>query len=189
MTTTTAFRLQPVTTVGFVADQGGRGFHLPTDFAIRGDGRVFVASRSHSSALDIVGIQMTNANHEFFGPDRPVRPLRGRHGVAVGSGAGRRRQPLPGRRSSAEDHGLRPGWQRDGGPGDHRAMRTASSTAYRAWSLTPMTICFLSIIATTASRSSPKTAGSSRSGDRPERVTGSSTYHGASAWTERATST
>ena len=67
MTTTTAFRLQPVTTVGFVADQGGRGFHLPTDFAIRGDGRVFVASRSHSSALDIVGIQMTNANHEFFG--------------------------------------------------------------------------------------------------------------------------
>ena len=64
---TTDFRLKPVTTVGFVADQGGRGFHLPTDFAIRGDGRVFVASRSNMNALDIVGIQVATLNHEFHG--------------------------------------------------------------------------------------------------------------------------
>ncbi len=67
MTTTTAFRLEPFATVGFVADQGGRGFHLPTDFAIRSDGRVFVASRSNTTALDIVGIQMATIDHEFFG--------------------------------------------------------------------------------------------------------------------------
>ena len=65
--TTTAFRLKPTTTVGFVADQGGRGFHLPTDFAIRSDGKVFVASRSNTTALDIVGIQMASIDHEFFG--------------------------------------------------------------------------------------------------------------------------
>ena len=63
----TKFQLKPVTTVGFVADQGGRGFHLPTDFAIRSDGRVFVASRSNTTALDIVGIQMATVEHEFFG--------------------------------------------------------------------------------------------------------------------------
>ncbi len=67
MTTATKFDLRPVTTVGFVADQGGRGFHLPTDFAIRDDGRVFVASRSTMAATEIVGIQIANKNHEFFG--------------------------------------------------------------------------------------------------------------------------
>ena len=67
MTTTTKFRLKPITTVGFVADQGGRGFHLPTDFAIRGDGKIFVASRSNTTALDIVGIQMASIDHQFFG--------------------------------------------------------------------------------------------------------------------------
>ena len=65
--TATKPQLKPVTTVGFVADQGGRGFHLPTDFAIRSDGRVFVASRSNTTALDIVGIQMATIEHDFFG--------------------------------------------------------------------------------------------------------------------------
>lgn len=65
--TTADFRLKPVATVGFVADQGGRGFHLPTDFAIRGDGRVFVASRSNMNALDIVGIQVATIDHVFHG--------------------------------------------------------------------------------------------------------------------------
>ena len=77
MTTSTAFQLEPVTTVGFVADQGGRGFHLPTDFAIRGDGRIFVASRSNMNALDIVGIQMATIDHQFFGQ-------LGSHGQAPG---------------------------------------------------------------------------------------------------------
>ena len=67
LTKTPSFILKPVTTVGFVADQGGRGFHLPTDFAIRSDGRIFVASRSNTTALDIVGVQMTTIDHEFFG--------------------------------------------------------------------------------------------------------------------------
>ena len=67
MTTQTRFQLKPVTTVGFVADQGGRGFHLPTDFVIRSDGRIFVASRSNTTALDIVGIQMATIDHEFYG--------------------------------------------------------------------------------------------------------------------------
>ena len=65
--TTAAFKLKPVATVGFVADQGGRGFHLPVDFVVRGDGRVFVASRSNTVAFDIVGIQMATIDHEFFG--------------------------------------------------------------------------------------------------------------------------
>ena len=66
-TLTKPFTLEYVDTVGFVADQGGRGFHLPTDMAIRDDGRIFVASRSNTTALDIVGIQMVTAQHGFFG--------------------------------------------------------------------------------------------------------------------------
>ncbi len=67
-TLTKPFTLEYTDTVGFVADQGGRGFHLPTDMAIRpDDGRIFVASRSNTTALDIVGIQMVTAEHEFFG--------------------------------------------------------------------------------------------------------------------------
>jgi sugar lactone lactonase YvrE len=65
--TTTTFQLAYKDTIGFVADQGGRGFHLPMAMAIRRDGRIFVASRSHQQSLDIVGIQMVNLAHEFFG--------------------------------------------------------------------------------------------------------------------------
>lgn len=65
--TTTTLQLACIETVGFVADQGGRGFHLPTSMVIRGDGRIFVASRSNTQALDIVGIQMVTLDHEFFG--------------------------------------------------------------------------------------------------------------------------
>ena len=54
-------------TVGFVADQGGRGFHLPVAMAIRGDGRVHVASRSHAESLRVVGVQVVSLKHEFFG--------------------------------------------------------------------------------------------------------------------------
>ena len=65
--TTTAFKLKYLTNVGFCADQGGRGFQLPTAMAIRGDGRIFVASRSNGIAKEIVGIQMVSRNHDFFG--------------------------------------------------------------------------------------------------------------------------
>ena len=65
--TTATFRLQCTETIGFVADQGGRGFHLPMSMVIRGDGRIFVVSRSNTQALDIVGIQMVSLGHEFFG--------------------------------------------------------------------------------------------------------------------------
>ena len=63
----TTLQLTYKDTIGFVADQGGRGFHLPMAMVIRRDGRIFVASRSHQQSLDIVGIQMVNLGHEFFG--------------------------------------------------------------------------------------------------------------------------
>ncbi len=66
-TRTAPFTLEYVDTVGFVADQGGRGFHLPTDMEIRSDGRIFVASRSNTAALNIVGIQMVTSQHDFYG--------------------------------------------------------------------------------------------------------------------------
>ena len=62
-----ALELQYLDTVGFTADQGGRGFLLPTDMVIRSDGRIFVASRSNTGALEIVGIQMVTREHGFFG--------------------------------------------------------------------------------------------------------------------------
>ena len=65
--TSATFQLQYGDTVGFVADQGGRGFHLPMSMVIRGDGRIFVVSRSNTQALDIVGIQMVTREHDFFG--------------------------------------------------------------------------------------------------------------------------
>jgi len=65
--TTTAFRLEYLTNVGFGADQGGRGFMMPTAMAIRDDGRIFVVSRSNTTALNIVGIQMVTRDHEYFG--------------------------------------------------------------------------------------------------------------------------
>ena len=64
--TTTAFKLKYVTTVGFFAESG-RGFMLPTAMAIRGDGRIFVASRSNTFSFAIVGVQMVTRSHDFFG--------------------------------------------------------------------------------------------------------------------------
>ena len=68
MTTTTRFSLKYTDVVGFIADFGGRGFYLPTAMAIRGDGRIFVASRANTNGtFQTVGIQMLNRNHDFFG--------------------------------------------------------------------------------------------------------------------------
>ncbi len=66
-TQTVGFKLEYVDTIGFNADQGGRGFHLPTAITIRDDGRIFVASRSNTVALQIVGIQMVDLDHGYFG--------------------------------------------------------------------------------------------------------------------------
>ena len=75
--TTTRLSLRYVDNVGFNADNGGRGFHLPTAMVIRGDGRVFVASRSNQSQTVIVGIQMVSSDHDYYGQI-------GRHGREPG---------------------------------------------------------------------------------------------------------
>ena len=63
----TKFKIRYSDTIGFNADQGGRGFHLPIDMVIRDDGVIFVASRSNTVALNIVGIQKCRLDHEFMG--------------------------------------------------------------------------------------------------------------------------
>ena len=75
--TATTLNLRYIDNVGFNADNGGRGFHLPTAMVIRGDGRIFVSSRSSLNQLVIVGIQMVSQNHDFYGQI-------GRHGRAPG---------------------------------------------------------------------------------------------------------
>ena len=65
--TTTAFKLKYADNVGFCADQGGRGFMMPTAMAIRDDGMIFVVSRSNTTAKNIVGIQKVTRDHGFFG--------------------------------------------------------------------------------------------------------------------------
>lgn len=67
MVTTTKFQLKYRDTIGFNADQGGRGFHLPTDMVVRDDGMIFVVSRSNTVALNIVGIQKVKLGHEYHG--------------------------------------------------------------------------------------------------------------------------
>ena len=76
--TTIALSLRYVDNVGFNADNGGRGFHLPTAMVIRDDGRIFVASRSNMSQTVIVGIQMVSRNHDYYGQI-------GRHGRDPGN--------------------------------------------------------------------------------------------------------
>ena len=67
MVTKTKFNIRYLDTIGFNADQGGRGFHLPTDMVIRDDGVIFVVSRSNTVALNIVGIQMVKIDHDYLG--------------------------------------------------------------------------------------------------------------------------
>lgn len=70
MTTTTGtetLKLEYLHTVGFIGEQGGRGFHLPVDMTINSEGKIYVASRSHMEALRSVGITMATSDHEFFG--------------------------------------------------------------------------------------------------------------------------
>jgi len=71
------FDLKYVTNVGFCADQGGRGFKYPTAMAVKGDGRIFVASRGNNTTVASVGIQMVTRNHDYFGQI-------GEHGTGAG---------------------------------------------------------------------------------------------------------
>ena len=44
-------------TVGFTADVGGRGFHLPRDIALNSENKLFVVSRS--GAFHTAGLRIT----------------------------------------------------------------------------------------------------------------------------------
>ena len=60
-----------VDTVGFGADIGGRGFHLPVDLSVRPDGRVFVISRSpmHRRGIRVGICDITHGWYGEFGSD------------------------------------------------------------------------------------------------------------------------
>ena len=53
--------------VGFTADVGGRGFHLPRDLAINSENKVYVVNRS--GAFHTVGlrISMLDIENNYFG--------------------------------------------------------------------------------------------------------------------------
>jgi hypothetical protein len=59
--------LKYLTTVGFTADFGGRGFHLPVDISVRDDGRIFVMSRSSPVATAGMRIGVADLKHKFHG--------------------------------------------------------------------------------------------------------------------------
>lgn len=71
MTTETKIKLNYVDTVGFGADVGGRGFHIPVDLSIRHDGRIFAVNRSPMHRLGIrVGIcDVFHGWYHEFGSD------------------------------------------------------------------------------------------------------------------------
>jgi len=65
MTTQSQTKVNYVDTVGFGADVGGRGFHIPVDLSIRPDGRIFVVNRSPMHRRGIrVGI--CDVNHGWY---------------------------------------------------------------------------------------------------------------------------
>jgi len=64
-------KIKYLDTVGFGADVGGRGFHLPVDISVRADGRVYVINRSPMHRLGIrVGIcDLLHGWYGEFGSD------------------------------------------------------------------------------------------------------------------------
>ena len=68
---TKAEKIKYLDTVGFGADIGGRGFHLPVDISVRADGRVYVINRSPMHRLGIrVGIcDLLHGWYGEFGSD------------------------------------------------------------------------------------------------------------------------
>lgn len=71
MTTKSKTKINYVDTVGFGADVGGRGFHIPYDLSIRPDGRIYVVNRSPMHRLGIrVGIcDVHHGWYHEFGSD------------------------------------------------------------------------------------------------------------------------
>ncbi len=76
-TATRKLALRYLDTVGFIADQGGRGFHLPTAIAISSEGKIYVANRSSTEATRCVGVGIVTLDHQYFG-----------HFASYGSGDG-----------------------------------------------------------------------------------------------------
>lgn len=52
-------------TNGFGAAQGGRGYYLPVDIAVRGDGRIYVLSRG-DAIQGGNGVKITDLEHNYF---------------------------------------------------------------------------------------------------------------------------
>ena len=59
-------KIKYLDTVGFGADIGGRGFHLPVDISVRADGRVYVINRSPMHRLGI-GVGICDLLHGWYG--------------------------------------------------------------------------------------------------------------------------
>ena len=66
-TQTQSSQLKHLITIGFCADVGGRGFHLPNSIALRSDGRIYVMSRSSQSHPLGTRMGMLDLNEEFYG--------------------------------------------------------------------------------------------------------------------------
>lgn len=62
-----ALNIRYLDTIGFTADFGGRGFHLPVDMSVRSDGRIFVMSRSSPIATLGMRIGIADLDHNFHG--------------------------------------------------------------------------------------------------------------------------
>ena len=69
--TGTEIKVNYVDTVGFGADVGGRGFHLPVDLSVRSDGRVFVINRSpmHRRGIRVGICDVAHGWYGEFGSD------------------------------------------------------------------------------------------------------------------------
>ena len=69
--TGTEINVNYVDTVGFGADVGGRGFHLPVDLSVRSDGRVFVINRSpmHRRGIRVGICDVAHGWYGEFGSD------------------------------------------------------------------------------------------------------------------------
>lgn len=71
MTTQTKTTLNYVDTVGFGADVGGRGFHIPVDLSVRPDGRIFAVNRSpmHRRGIRVGICDVHHGWYHEFGSD------------------------------------------------------------------------------------------------------------------------
>lgn len=66
-TDTRTLNLDYVDTVGFVDDQGGRGFQLPTALALNSQGNIYVVSRSRPDATRCIRVSIVTLDHDYLG--------------------------------------------------------------------------------------------------------------------------